>query len=224
METYKSRVQACLAELDRSPSPNRSGPEVVPSEDTLPTCIAESSAPERPVAEEGFPSEDVATTARLQSPTQSDAPDHVKIVEAEARLMWDARGRGRRKRPKRKGLTRTDIGPSALLSARKRRRMEYARVQWLYKTCRSRCAAKIIDGQTRGVRHSLAELEVYWRPVMEALSGAPGLTPEALSALQHQEQYGSRRDYSQLWRPFISEEVKACSMDNRSAPGPDGVS
>ncbi|KAJ8706456.1 hypothetical protein PYW07_012534 [Mythimna separata] len=74
-------------------------------------------------------------------------------------------------------------------------------------------AAEVINGQTRGVRHSLAELE-YWRPVMEAVSGAPGLTTETLGALQHQEQYGGRRDYLQLWRAFTSEEVKACRIDN----------
>lgn len=109
------------------------------------------------------------------------------------------------------------------LSARKRRRLEYARVQHLFKTCRSRAAAEVIDGQTRGVKHSLEELEAYWRPLLEAVSEAPGPTPEALSALGREELSGGSRDYSSLWTPVTSLEVKASNVDSRSASGPDGI-
>lgn len=227
-ESYKSRVRAYMTEMASSQVPQ--GAAESPIRGTPSNSAVEGTMPERPSGRVGDASEDGPTSATLQDPmTLSSAPDHAGIVEdllgeAEARKARGVGGRRGESQRKHKGRTPAMAqAASARLSARKQRRIEYARVQELYKTCRPRAAAEVIDGHSRGIRHSLAELEAYWRPVMEAVSDAPGPTPEVLLALKRIEQYGGARDFSQLWVPFTSEEVKACRVDNASAPGPDGI-
>ncbi|CAB3246555.1 unnamed protein product [Arctia plantaginis] len=89
--------------------------------------------------------------------------------------------------------------------------------------CPSRASAEIIDGQGRGVRHSLDELEAYWRPIIETVSDAPGPAPEALRKAKHSAQHGELVDVERLMMPFSVEEVRASRVDGRSAPGPDGI-
>lgn len=144
-----------------------------------------------------------------------------QVVEG---LLSDAQKRKLRVRRPARGK-KDERAANGKLNSRQRRRHEYAVVQELYKKCRSRAAREIIDGQHRGVKHSLQEMESYWRPLLEAVSGAPGPTPEALHALAREEHYGGLvgRDYSQLMEPITEEEVKASSVDSHSAPGPDGI-
>lgn len=107
---------------------------------------------------------------------------------------------------------------------RKRRRMEYARIQELWKKNPSRVAEEVIDGACRDVKHQLGEMEAYWRPLLERVSNASGPTPEALDRLRSSGQYGGNvPDFSTLWRPFTASEVKQAKVDLKSAPGPEGV-
>ncbi|CAG4957525.1 unnamed protein product [Parnassius apollo] len=119
-------------------------------------------------------------------------------------------------------VTRADTALAGM-SSRKRRRIVYARIQELFRTCPSRAAAEVIDGVHMSVRHSLEDLEAYWRPILERVSDASGPTPSALNALRREEQYEGARDYSRLWVPFTTDEVKASKFNWQTAPGPDGI-
>ncbi|CAF4948388.1 unnamed protein product [Pieris macdunnoughi] len=100
---------------------------------------------------------------------------------------------------------------------RKRRRMEYARVQELWKRNPSRVAEEVIDGACRDVKHQLEEMEAYWRPLLERVSSASGPTPEALDRLRSSGQYGGNvPDFSTLWHPFTASEVKQAKVNLKS--------
>ena len=98
------------------------------------------------------------------------------------------------------------------LSKRKQRRIEYAKVQKLYRKNRSLCLRKILKDVVGNntLPHDL--MEPYWRTVMTAESH---VTPGVERLLD--------RDMSSLWDPIKSHEIKNALPDNGTAPGPDGV-
>lgn len=136
-------------------------------------------------------------------------------------------------------------------SSRKQMRIrEYAIVQSLYKKNLKTCLARILDGNSERTRPSEVEFREYWRPIMEASSGADG----DLASLR--ERYGESRtrasstrrhppmargihlegvgegaagssnppaDKSSLWDPISVSEVSRVSVRIGSAPGLDGI-
>lgn len=202
-ESYKALVRQCLADLEGlTESPLVSS--VAPTDEVL------STEPSLAV---------VVETGENSFVGSNDNDEVVELLLRNAgKRMSESRSLARRKERRRKGKK----AKSAKETNRTRRRREYAAVQELYKKCRSRAAREIIDGHHGGVKHCLQELESYWRPVLEAVSTAPGPTKEALNVLAHEELYRGT-DYSQLWAPVTEIEVKASCVDLHSAPGPDGI-
>lgn len=214
-ETYKQSVNAKL--LSGSPStPIKDTEQVV--EVVVPGTSEEEVAEVQPVSGP----EDMPLVADLRRDDRSTCVSVIEdlLARATERLM---RGTVKSKRPRNNTRTRkTEVK----LTSKRRRRMEYARVQELFRKFPGRAAAEVLDGECRGVRHQLHELEAYWRPVLETVSDASGPTPEALRAARRNGQYGGTLDRLQmlkLWSPFTEEEVKEAKPDLRSAPGPDGI-
>nr|pir reverse transcriptase-like protein - silkworm [Bombyx mori]AAB59214.1 reverse transcriptase-like protein [Bombyx mori]8GH6_A Chain A, Reverse transcriptase-like protein [Bombyx mori] len=213
-EPYRALVQAHLARFGSQPGPSSGG------------CSAEPDFRRASGAEEAG-EERCAEDAAAYDPSAVGqmSPDAARVL---SELL---EGAGRRRacramRPKtagRRNDLHDDRTASAHKTSRQKRRAEYARVQELYKKCRSRAAAEVIDGACGGVGHSLEEMETYWRPILERVSDAPGPTPEALHALGRAEWHGGNRDYTQLWKPISVEEIKASRFDWRTSPGPDGI-
>ncbi|CAH2215639.1 jg11279, partial [Pararge aegeria aegeria] len=161
----------------------------------------------------------------VQTPISVDAARVLSdlLAGAEARIRrggLGARAARHLRHTKRHGFLNEPIALDSL-SNRKRRRMEYARVQELFRKCPGRAAAEVIDGHCRETKHSLEEMEAYWRPILEAVSNAPGPTPESLRELRPPSD--GTHDYSKLWAPITEQEVKASRVDPKTAPGPDGI-
>lgn len=203
---YKERVQACLEELNsRVPVAAPCPPEA-----EVPTCTPDASVVE--------PTADEPAIRASQAPISADAMQALETLLQGAQRRQQRGGLGAR------AARRFRVCPQPLqgqMSAKNRRRMEYARVQELFRKCPGRAAAEVIDGHCRETRHSLEEMEAYWRPILEAASNAPGPTPEALRKLGYSGE--GTPDYSQLWAPITVQEVKESRVDPRTAPGPDGI-
>ena len=175
---YKGLVKTFLEEM--------SLPAPVPTASGCP-CSDQHSQSAQPTCAE-VTSEDVPTAGEPETVVgASISPNAERTL---SRLLKVAEGRRKRcglgaKTARR--LLRDTIQTEAALekmSSRKRRRIECARVQELFRKSTGRIAAEIITGQSRGVKHSLAELEAYWRPILEEVSEAPGPTAEEPSGKQ----------------------------------------
>lgn len=158
--------------------------------------------------------------------TRSTRIDRIVANLVKRAAIRKSRGRGRTRGGGRVQETQSHHeSTNYTISSRRRRRMEYARVQDLFRKCPSRAAEEVLEGRYRVVRHGLEEMESYWRPLLEAESRALGPTEQSLRAMRNQRRGGvtNNGDFSQLWAPITVEEVKAAHVDPRSAPGPDGI-
>ncbi|CAK1550823.1 unnamed protein product [Leptosia nina] len=165
-------------------------------------------------------------------PRVTESPDYETLASGALNdLLEKVRKREAYRSRHRKGkygerqYTGTDYTDSSRMpNRRKRRRLEYARVQELWKRNPSRAAAEVIDGVCRNAPHQLEEMEAYWRPLLERVSSAAGPTPAALRRLRTHGQHGvGALDFSALWQPFTEVEVNQAKVDLKSAPGPEGI-
>ena len=118
------------------------------------------------------------------------------------------------------------VGPSGvrrpvrqnLLERRSRkvlRRMEYARVQRLWRLDRKRAVNEILAGGSRRGAHSLDELLPFWAPLLE--------TP-AVAVAGRLRCHVNPRISVGAWAPISVEEVQESEISLSSASGPDGIS
>jgi len=113
--------------------------------------------------------------------------------------------------------SRTARGPrvAPVLSRRKARRVEYRRMQQLWRTNMSKAAHKILDGDADGLPHpTLAEQLEFWTPVLEAGS-MDGWRPDVSEC--------AAADLSDVWSPITEGEVINIRLPRSSAPGLDGM-
>lgn len=233
-EAYKTLVRNFLAELEASrgePSTlNDTSHTSIPSNDVrCPVPVVVLTEAEEPTSSAPL---QVESGAEPWDKSMVECRELDEVVEGLLKAVQQRKSRTRSfaKTKKPSGTTNEKSSTRAKhenLTTRQRRRKEYAMVQELYKKCRGRAAREIIDGQHGGVRHSLQELESYWRPVLEAVSQAPGPSVVALESLETEIRARTEGtvglDCSQLWSPITVDEVKATRVDPHSAPGPDGI-
>ncbi|KMQ90176.1 reverse transcriptase [Lasius niger] len=115
------------------------------------------------------------------------------------------------------GRKRVARGPRAIpvLSKRKARRIEYRRMQQLWRTNMTKAAHKVLDGDAGSLPHpTLAAQLGFWKPVLEAESvdlawpfavGHPGVA------------------VGDLWSPITEGEVINIRLPRTSSPGLDGL-
>jgi hypothetical protein len=112
---------------------------------------------------------------------------------------------------------RISRGPrvAPVLSKRRARRVEYRRMQQLWKVNMTKAAHKVLDGDTDGLPHpALAEQLDFWRPVLEANSASfvrPVGTRRVVDGLES------------VWSPITEGEVINIRLPPSSAPGLDGL-
>lgn len=115
------------------------------------------------------------------------------------------------------GRGRIARGPRAVpaLSKRKARRVEYRRMQQLWRTNMTKAAHKVLDGDAGSLPHpTLAAQLKFWRPVLEAESVDLAM-PLAVG--------DSSADVRDLWSPITEGEVINIRLPRTSAPGLDGL-
>lgn len=183
------------------------------------SAIAEEVQPDSDDTEDGSP-------AASESPIIVVCTDGDEIVESllrEAQKRTESNAGSNAKSKRRKNYILSKRVSEKPLTSRQRRRNEYARVQTLFKKCRSRAVKEIINGDFGSVRHSLEDLVSHWRPVFEGVSGAPGPSSDALEKLCKTVDRAASADFSLLEAPITSDEVKASRVHPHSAAGPDGI-
>ena len=99
------------------------------------------------------------------------------------------------------------------LSKKKRRRLEYARIQRAWRKCPTRIAREIINGQSGTIAHNIDELSTFWGEAV-GQSSKPyqlGLAPVPDESLAF------------MWDPISCEEITSHETDLSSSAGLDGV-
>ena len=99
------------------------------------------------------------------------------------------------------------------LSKKKRRRMEYARIQRAWKKCPTRTAREIINGQTGRIAHSIEELTAYWGEAVgqHSLPYPQAINPNPDDSLAF------------MWDPISCEEITSHETELSSSAGLDGI-
>lgn len=102
-----------------------------------------------------------------------------------------------------------------VMSKRKARRIEYRRMQQLWRTNMTKAAHKILDGDADGLPHPtlLRQLE-FWEPVLAARS---------VGRWRSRALGGPVLDLSHVWSPITEGEVINIRLPRSSAPGLDGM-
>ncbi|CAF4948688.1 unnamed protein product [Pieris macdunnoughi] len=164
---YKDMVQAYLQNAHNIEYPN---PSPV-SADQIPNDTEQqpqSVEPESPSVERlSTPPSRVDPLEITENPNdEACATNALEDLLERVRKREAYRGRCRRGEYEERQYTDHSNG-SRPPNRRKRRRMEYARVQELWKRNPSRVAEEVIDGACRDVKHQLEEMEAYWRPLLE---------------------------------------------------------
>ena len=99
------------------------------------------------------------------------------------------------------------------LSKKKKRRLEYARIQRAWRKCPTRTARQVINGPSGAVLHSIEQLAEYWGEAVGQFSKpyrhSSTSTPDASLAF--------------VWDPVSCEEITTHETDLSSSAGIDGV-
>lgn len=153
-------------------------------------------------------------------------------------------------RPPRHAAAERRSPPNKRENREQKRKREYALVQSLYRKNKKACLERILEGDSIRERPSPVDFHNYWRPIMEASSGADG----DMTALR--ELYGEERqaasagrsrpsgargihlegldegaaadpvpaaDRTLLWDPISPIEVSRISVKTGTAPGLDQI-
>lgn len=107
--------------------------------------------------------------------------------------------------------------PNSFLSARKRKRFEYARLQRVYAKKRSAAADRIFNDNSISDELSCTEVFNYWRNLFTQTSFEG-------RAMLEDFRPSSDAGFDGLLLPVEPEEVADTELDFNSAPGPDGLS
>lgn len=116
------------------------------------------------------------------------------------------------------GRRRIARGPRAVpvLSKRKARRIEYRRMQQLWRNNMTKAAHKVLDGDAGSLPHlTLAAQLKFWKPVQEDADSVDLARPLAV-----ENPNVTVRD---LWSPITEGEVINIRLPRTSAPGLDGL-
>ncbi|CAL7932962.1 unnamed protein product [Xylocopa violacea] len=102
--------------------------------------------------------------------------------------------------------------PASTTSRRKARRIEYAKIQDLWRKSRSRCVNEILSDIDHFTYPPEEIMTTFWTTIMcKPSNDSPGIMlPE--------------RTHDELWKPITSEEIERAYLRSGAAAGPDGVS
>lgn len=114
-------------------------------------------------------------------------------------------------------IGRVDRGPRVriALSRTKARRVEYRRMQQLWRTNMTKAAHKVLDGDADGLPHpTLAEQVDFWKPILEA---------DSIRLPQSLEELSTGVLLEGVWSSITEGEVINIRLPQRSAPDLDGM-
>lgn len=111
-----------------------------------------------------------------------------------------------------RGETHSVPNPPSVMSRRKRKAREYARIQELFRRRQADCARQILNGPCESQVPDVESFLGCWEGIISN-SGPPQV--ECASR-------GSMGSIIDPFGPVSSQEIKEAKMDSRSAPGPDG--
>ncbi|CAL7932882.1 unnamed protein product [Xylocopa violacea] len=102
--------------------------------------------------------------------------------------------------------------PASTTSRRKARRIEYAKIQDLWRKSRSRCVNEILSDIDHFTYPPEEIMTTFWTTIMcKPSNDSPGIMlPE--------------RTHDELWKPITPEEIERAYLRSGAAAGPDGVS
>ncbi|CAL7932971.1 unnamed protein product, partial [Xylocopa violacea] len=133
----------------------------------------------------------------------------VPIVETEEKLCLYIRSVFTKPNPTKQRAKRT---AAQMMSKRKARRTEYARIQDLWKRSRTRCVNEIRKDMGAVTYPPEEVMTSYWTRLMCSPSNdSPGVDPP-----------GTKLDG--LWNPISADEIEHAYLRNGAAAGPDGIS
>lgn len=107
-----------------------------------------------------------------------------------------------------------DQGKDRILSKRRQRREEYAKIQTLFHKNRSACAQMVLDGEASVNVNDGANFTEYWATMMTSTPPPP---------MGNRGPFNANGDFQNLANPISLEEVAAALKGPAKAVGPDGV-